>query len=192
MSMDYVLIIGPPAVGKATVAREVARLTGYRLVLNTLTTEMLSNIFARHERPFGPLHVQFQNRILEEALRAGMSVVGTVAWAFQDETNWRVARERNAVVVAAGGRTCIAELAAPFEILIERNRLPDRVADKLRQASTLSDEVLCELTRRNRFLAEPGELAEFGPYLRIESTQASATEAAARIVEAFGLSRADT
>ena len=187
MSTDYILIVGPPAVGKATVAREVARLTGYRLVLNTLTTEMLSSVFARHERPFGPLHVHFQSRIIEEALKAGMSVVGTVAWAFQDETNWRIARERNAMVAAAGGRTCIAELTAPLEVLLERNRLPDRVADKPRQASTLSDDVVAELVRRNRFSAEAGELDDFGPYLRIDTTTTSASEAARLIVDRFDL-----
>ena len=93
---------------------------------------MLSTVFARLERPFGPLHVEFQSRILEEALRAGMSVVRTLAWAFQDETNWRVSRGRNAMVVAAGGRTCIAELIAPDETLLERNPLPERTADKHR------------------------------------------------------------
>ena len=189
MTADYVLIVGPPAVGKATVAREVARLTGYRLLLNTLTTEMLSTVFTRFERPFGPLHVEFQSRILEEALKAGMSVVGTVAWALQDETNWRIARERNAMVAASGGRTCIAELTAPLNTLIERNRLPDRIADKPKQASTLTDTVIRDMTQRHRFVSEPGELAEFGPFLRIDTTVTSPTAAAERMVEAFGLQR---
>ena len=83
VTMIYVLIVGPPAVGKATVAREVARLTGFRLVPNTLTAEMLLDVFRRSERPFSRLHVEFQQRILEEAAAAGVSLVSTRRLGFQ-------------------------------------------------------------------------------------------------------------
>jgi hypothetical protein len=187
--MNYVLLIGPPAVGKATVAREVARLTGYRLVLNTLTSEMLLEVFSRPERPFGHLHVEFQQRILQEAARADMDVVSTLAWAFDQEIDWKVSRARFDVVRESGGRTFIAELEAPFEIRAQRNHLPDRRARKPNQAATLTDEVMRELELRYRLQSEPGELAEFGAYVRIDTTVLAPAESAARIVETFGLPR---
>jgi hypothetical protein len=185
--MNYVLIVGPPAVGKATVAREVARLTGYRLVLNTLTSEMLLDIFARPERPFGPLHVEFQHRILEEAARHGMDVVSTLAWAFDEPTDWRVARARFALVRQHGGKSFIAELEAPLPVRLDRNNLPDRRTSKPNQAATLTAEVMQDLDARYRLNSDPGELDEFGPHLRIDTTSSSPTESARRVIDTFGL-----
>ena len=147
VTMSYVLIVGPPAVGKATVAREVARLTGFRLVPSTLTAEMLLDVFRRSERPFSRLHVEFQQRILEEAAAAGVSLVSTAAW----------------------------------------NHFPDRVRAKPNQQATLTDDVMREMEAKYRLSSDSGELDEFGPYLRIDTTRVSAGEAARLIVAGFGL-----
>ena len=186
MTMDYVLIVGPPAVGKATVAAEVARLTGYRLVLNTLTSEMLLNVFERAEPPFTPLHVEFQHRIVEESARAGISLVSTVAWAYNSDFDWREMRKRLGFVRGNGGRVLFAELSAPIEVRLERNRHEARHARKPNQARTLTDDIMLGM-ERHRFVSEPGELDEFGPVVRLDTTEVAPGEAAARIVAAFSL-----
>jgi shikimate kinase len=189
--MDYVLIVGPPAVGKATVARELGRLTGYRIVLNTLTAEMLLEVFNRDEAPFGRLHIEFQDRILKEAARAGISIISTGAWAFNLAEDWAITRRRCASVRDAGGRVFIAELEAPFETRLERNQLPDRREAKPNQQATLSDDVMRELEGRYRLNSLPGEIEEFGPYVRIDAEQFPPEEAARLIVGTFGLSAAE-
>ncbi len=186
MTMDYVLIVGAPAVGKATVAREVARLTGYRLVLNTLTSEMLLNVFERPEPPFSLLHVEFQHRIVEESARAGISLVSTVAWAYNSEFDCREMRKRLGFVAANGGRTLFAELSAPIDVRLERNRAESRHVLKPNQARTLTDDIMLGM-ERHRFVSEPGELDEFGPVVRLDTTTVAPGDAAMRIVEAFGL-----
>ncbi|MBK6562330.1 MAG: hypothetical protein IPH65_00940 [Dehalococcoidia bacterium] len=187
VTMSYVLIVGPPAVGKATVAREVARLTGFRLVPNTLTAEMLLDVFRRSERPFSRLHVEFQQRILEEAAAAGVSLVGTAAWAFDEELDWAISRSRFEAVRIHGGKTFIAELEAPFVTRLVRNHFPDRVRAKPNQQATLTDDVMREMEAKYRLSSDSGELDEFGPYLRIDTTRVSAGEAARLIVAGFGL-----
>lgn len=184
--MDYLLILGAPAVGKATVAAEVARLTGYRLVLNTLTSEMLLNVFERPEPPFAPLHVEFQHRIVEEAARSGISLVSTVAWAYNSEFDCREMRKRLGFVSEHGGRILLAELSAPIDVRLERNRHEARHALKPNQARTLTDEIMLGM-ERHRFVSEPGELDEFGPVVRIDTTSMSPAQAAAAIVARHGL-----
>lgn len=43
--MKLVVIYGPPAVGKLTVARELAKVTGYRIFHNHLTVDLITSIF---------------------------------------------------------------------------------------------------------------------------------------------------
>ena len=84
-----------------------------------------------------------------------------------------------------------AELAAPIEVRLERNHHPERALAKPRQASTLSDEIMLGM-EKHRFLSEPGELDEFGPSLRIDTTGATPGQAAARIVAEFGLPKVES
>lgn len=41
----FIMIIGPQAVGKMTVAQELAKITGYKLFYNHITIEPLRLIF---------------------------------------------------------------------------------------------------------------------------------------------------
>ncbi|HIJ11483.1 TPA: hypothetical protein HA278_05490, partial [Candidatus Woesearchaeota archaeon] len=43
--MIFVLIYGPMAVGKLTVAKELVKLTGYKLFHNHLTVDLVGSIF---------------------------------------------------------------------------------------------------------------------------------------------------
>ena len=118
-----------------------------------------------------------------------MDIVSTLAWAFDQEIDWRVSRARFETVRQHGGRVCIAELGAPLDLRIQRNHLADRTASKPNQAATLTDDVMRDLDARYRLSSQPGELAEFGPYLRLDTTEVSAFELSARIIEEFRLPR---
>ena len=50
--MKLVLIHGAPAVGKLSVARELAKLTGFRLFHNHLTVDLVSAVFPFGSQPF--------------------------------------------------------------------------------------------------------------------------------------------
>lgn len=45
--MTLVILYGPPAVGKLTVGIELAKLTGYKLFHNHLTTDTVRSLFPR-------------------------------------------------------------------------------------------------------------------------------------------------
>src|SRR5687767_13107756 len=80
--MKLLIIFGPPAVGKATVGREVADRTGFRLFHNHVTLDAVQTVF-----DFGtPEHLllvsEFRLRVIEEAARADVDVIFTFVWAF--------------------------------------------------------------------------------------------------------------
>ena len=45
--MKLILLYGPPAVGKLTIAKEIARLTGFKLFHAHLTSDLVEAIFPR-------------------------------------------------------------------------------------------------------------------------------------------------
>ena len=68
--MHLVMLFGPPAVGKMTVGREIARRTGYKLFHNHMSIEPILDIFEWGTPPFNRLTMLIRRRVIEEAVDA--------------------------------------------------------------------------------------------------------------------------
>ena len=75
--MVLLFIYGAPAVGKLTVARKVAELTGLRLFHNHLTVDLLLSIFDFGSKPFVLLREQIWLSVFREAARRKVSLIFT-------------------------------------------------------------------------------------------------------------------
>lgn len=64
--MKFVIIFGPPAVGKMTVGYELAKLTGLKLFHNHMTIDLVLNFFEFGAPQFQTLVGEFRRRIFEE------------------------------------------------------------------------------------------------------------------------------
>src|SRR5687768_16427169 len=64
--MKFVVIFGPPAVGKMTVGHELAKITGLKLFHNHMPIDLVLNFFDFREAPFFRLVSEFRRRVLEE------------------------------------------------------------------------------------------------------------------------------
>ena len=182
--MNLVTSFGPAAAGKATVGRELAAITGYKLLHNNMALDLVSQFFPRGAPGFD-LYPEFNTRIIEMAAKHGSpSVIFTVVWALDSEADWELMRRRFATVESAGGRNYYVELVASQDERVRRNDLPDRRAAKP-QTVTLTAEVLREIESGHR-LNSYGDFP-LGPYLRVDTETCTAREAAQRIADEFGL-----
>jgi hypothetical protein len=116
--MKLVFLHGPPAVGKLTVARELARLSGFNLFHNHLTVDLVTSLFPFGSEPFIDLREQIWLSAFAEAARQGLSFIFT----FNPE---RTVRERFIqdaidVVESAGGWVIFVELTCAEEELERR------------------------------------------------------------------------
>lgn len=116
--MKLVFLYGAPAVGKLTVARELARLTGFRLFHNHLTVDLVSSLFSFGSEPFILLREQIWLAAFGEAARQNVSLIFT----FNPE---RTVRERFVqdtvdTVESAGGQLIFVELTCAEEELERR------------------------------------------------------------------------
>lgn len=129
--MDFVCVFGPPAVGKMTVGRELARLTGFKLLHNHMTVETVLDIFPFGSAPFGRLVTEFRRRIIEEAIAAELpGLVFTIVWGLDDEEDRNLVASYVDLVESSGGRVCFVELSAPLEERLVRNTTELRLDHK--------------------------------------------------------------
>ena len=123
--MKLVFIHGAPAVGKLTVARELARLTGFRLFHNHLTVDLVSSLFPFGSEPFILLREQIWLAAFAEAARQNLGLIFT----FNPErtVRQRFIQDAIEVVEAAGGQVVFVELTCV------ENELERRMEDASRK-----------------------------------------------------------
>ena len=192
--MHFVLVFGPPAVGKMTVGHELAKLTGYKLFHNHMTVEPVLDIFPFGSPPFGRLVGEFRRRIIEEAVQVGLpGLVFTLVWGLELPADAETVASYAEIVESAGGRVSFVELYADLDERLVRNRTEFRLAEK-RSKRDLEFSHGNVLDLEENYVMNTGggpTLAEQvlagREYLRIDNTELSASEVAGRVIRAFGL-----
>lgn len=122
--MNLIFLHGAPAVGKLTIARELAVLTGYRLFHNHLTVDLVSSVFEFGSEPFVRLREQIWLSVFQEAVQANLSLIFT----FNPE---RTVRERFIqdvidIVEGGNGQLIFIELTCSADELERRLQSPSR------------------------------------------------------------------
>lgn len=122
--MKLVFIHGAPGVGKLTVARELAQLTGFPLFHNHLTVDLVSSVFPFGSEPFVLLREQVWLAVFHEAAIHHVSLIFT----FNPERTVRVRfiEDTIRVVESAGGQVHFVELACARSELERRIENPSR------------------------------------------------------------------
>jgi chloramphenicol 3-O-phosphotransferase len=175
--MDLVYLYGPPAAGKLTVATEIAARTGYRLFHNHLSIDCVLPVFEFGSDPFWRQVHAIREGIMAEAARAGRNLVFTTVYEHlvSDPQTGR----RFEAVEGNGGRVCLVQLSCPETVLV------DRVTDPRRQA--MGKIATVELLRRSLDGHEVSKPIPGRPSLQVDTSVLSPTEAAAQIIEHYGL-----
>ena len=116
--MKLLFLHGPPAVGKLTVARELARLTDFRLFHNHLTVDLVTSLFAFGTEPFILLREQIWLAVFAAAARQDTSLIFT----FNPERSVSEGFIQDAIetVEHAGGKVIFVELTCAEEQLESR------------------------------------------------------------------------
>ena len=189
-NMRLLLIIGPPAVGKMTVGREIAQHSTFRLFHNHHTIEPLVEVFDHGTAPFMILNSEFRRRVIEEAAHHGVDLIFTFVWQLEDPADECEVRALVAPYEVAGGQVLVVELSAGLATRLERNRGEDRIAAKpTKRDVEWSDGNVRDL-ERYRLSSDPtgvhptpavAFLREH-PHLRLDTTTLSARESAQRVL----------
>ncbi|OXM51378.1 hypothetical protein CFP71_25320 [Amycolatopsis thailandensis] len=187
--MDFVVIFGPPAVGKMTVGEELCKLTGFKLFHNHMAVEPVLGIFPFGSPPFGRLVNEFRRRVIEEAADAELpGLVFTYVWGLELPEDAELIGSYVDIVGSRGGRTRFVELYSDLDERLKRNSTELRLDRKpSKRDLEFSHANLLELDRdyvmntdeTRRVHAQ--DLIERHGHLRIDNTRLSPAETAALI-----------
>jgi len=79
--MKLLLIYGPPAVGKLTVAKHVAAQSNYQLFDNHISIDFVENVFKRGHPSFSKTVEAVRTLMFEEAAKADVDLLFTLVYA---------------------------------------------------------------------------------------------------------------
>jgi len=183
--VKLLIIAGDCAVGKMTVGQEIARRTGLRLFHNHMTIEPVIEIFGTYN---GRVVSRLREVIFEEfAASDAKGMIFTYMWVFDVPADTEYIVHVADIFRAHGAEIYCAELDAPQEVRLARNRTENRLANKpSKRDIAASDARLIRDNERHRMISRDGEVP-FEHFIRIENADISAAEAAERIIAAFGL-----
>jgi len=175
--MKLVFLYGPPGVGKLTVAKELAQLTGFKLWDNHRSIDAVVPVFPFGSESFSRLRDRIREMVLEEAAATGVDLIFTMAYEHPDDIPYVAFLLRP--IEKHGGEALFVHLVCDEAVNEERLVAPER-----QRSSKLSDlDHYRELKQgRDIFAALPGRES-----LQIDTTHVAPSDAAMRIVERYEL-----
>ena len=189
MAKTLVVLIGPPAVGKMAVGRELERLTGIPLLHNHMTIDLVLPFFEFGSPAFGRLVGPFRRRIVEEVAESDLpGLIFTYVWVFDDSADYAYVDWLMDTFASRAGRTVFVELTADLQTRLARNGTPLRLLEKPSKRDVdASNARLLKADQRHR-MNSVGDFPH-ADHLMIDTTALSPAEAAERIVAEFSLPR---
>lgn len=132
----HILLYGPPAAGKLTVARCLASAYGLKLLDNHLTADVAGRLFDFSTPPFVALVERLRQELASAAAGAGLDVVSTFVYGHPLDRGY--IDRLVGTVQAHGGTVTFVQLLPPPAVLADRVTQPSRAeVRKLRDVATL-------------------------------------------------------
>lgn len=179
--MNLVVIYGPPAAGKLTVAKELSNLTGYTLLDNHKFIDPIAELFPWGVPEYEEARTELARKVRLDAFataaKVGKNLITTAAPFAPGARDFLFDIKKS--VETANGNACFVFLSPKLEILQERVSAPSRVGKK---ADTVKR--LHEMLELNPLLQEKLEGFE---HLATDNSDLSPQDAAHEIVKYYSL-----
>lgn len=171
-----------------TVGAAIARRTGFRLLHNHQTIDLVLPYFEFGTAPFRRLVGEFRRRIVEEVAASDLAgLIFTYVRAFDEASDTATIEGLAQTFRERSGAVLFLELQATQEERLRRNEHADRLAAKPFKRDLLeSRERLLALDAQYQ-LNSTGEFDGQADYFRVDNTSLTPHEVAERAIAAFGL-----
>ena len=185
---NFILICGPQAVGKMTVGQELAKISGYRLLYNHMTIEVVRKIFDYDKKVFNKMNADIRNLMLNEFSKSnekGIIFTGCLDFGQDLEEELKQLRDWT----KGYEKIYVIELQTTLEERLRRNKTENRLKYKESKRNIeWSKQELLKSMEKHKFNSDEGQGEKlFENFIKIDNTNISAEYVAKIIKEKFDL-----
>lgn len=184
---NLIIVCGPQAVGKMTVAESLRDKLRYNMMINHDSIEVSDRIFGFNTPAQREFNRFFREKAFELAVKHNVNLIFTVVIAFDMQEDLDYLTALKEMFEKSGGRFCLVELSADLDTRLARNVTPHRMERKVSKKDTAWSEAnLLDDAKNHRLNTTEGEVL-FENHLKIDNTGLEPDEVADRVIEAFCL-----
>ena len=188
---NLIIVCGPQAVGKMTVAESLRDKLRYNMMMNHDSIELSDRIFGFATPAQRELNEAIREKTFELAVKHNVDMIFTYVCAFDEPEERVYLTGLKDMFEKAGGHFYLVELSADIETRIARNETPHRMERKASKRDVAwSRADLLRSEARYRLNTEAGE-TWFENHLKIDNTHLSPDETADRVIRTFQLKAND-
>lgn len=188
---NLVIICGPQAVGKMTVAESLRDKLRYNMMMNHDSIEVSDRIFGFATPAQKEFNAYFREKAFELAVRHNVDLIFTYVCAFDMQEERDYLNTLKALFEGHGGRFYFVELSADLETRLSRNETPHRMERKVSKKDVAWSRANLLKDAKNHRLNSDEDETWFENHLKIDNTNLEPDQVADMIVEAFHLTPND-
>ena len=184
---NLMIICGPQAVGKMTVAESLRDKLNYRLMTNHDSIEVSDKIFGLATPAQREFNKIFREKAFEVAVKHEIDLLFTYVCAFEMPEEKEYLTSLADLFQSSGGNFYLVELSADIETRIARNEMPHRLEMKATKRDIAwSKANLLRDAERHKLNSNRDEIW-FEHHIKIDNTHLAPDEVADQIIKDFHL-----
>lgn len=185
---NLIVVSGPQAVGKMTVAESLRDKIGYSLMVNHDSIEVSDKIFERGSDAQKDLNRMIREAAFSTAIKYDVDMIFTFVTAYDMPQDIEYLNNLRNMFESTGGSFYFVELSADLQTRLERNVTPHRLESKLSKNDIeRSTKDLINTVEKYRLNSLEGEMI-CPNHIKIDNTNLSPDEVTDIIVNKFNLS----
>ncbi len=185
---NLIVVSGPQAVGKMTVAETIKKKIGYSLMINHDSIEVSIKIFESGSNAQRELNKIIRQNAFQIAAKNDIDMIFTFVTAFDMQSDLDYLNGLRELFEQTGGNFYFVELEADVKTRLERNVTPHRLESKLSKNNVeWSNNELVESMSKHRLNSIDGEVI-CPNHIKINNTNLSPEEVADIVIQKFSLS----
>ena len=182
---NLIIVCGPQAVGKMTVAESLRDKLKYNMMMNHDSIEISDKIFGFATPAQKEFNYYIREKAFQLAAKHNVDMIFTYVAAFELQKEIDYLKNLENQFVKSGGKFYFVELSADLETRLERNLTPHRMERKASKRDVKwSRENLLRDAQRHQLNTKDGEIL-FDNHIKIDNTNLSPDEVADMVIERY-------